>query len=154
MAHQHLDVVLDSSMTLQTDPTTYTATGQNAAVVDLGSGVRELDVVFNWTACAVAAGDGITFRIQGSNDSTFATGVHVLGTLVLAAERSDPRPLPQPRLPERDGFGAAVAGSVRASELDSCRCGQRDHGALRYLLHEGLTWRTNATTERSTPPCS
>ena len=83
MGHQHLDVVLDSSMTLQTDPTTYTATGQNAAVVDLGSGVRELDVVFNWTACAVGAGDAITFRIQGSNDSTFASGVHVLGTLVL-----------------------------------------------------------------------
>lgn len=83
MAHQHLDVVLDASTSLQTDPTTYTATGSNTTVVDLGPGVRELDILFNWTACAVSAGDAITFRIQGSNDSTFASGVHVLGTLIL-----------------------------------------------------------------------
>lgn len=83
MAHQHFDVVLDSSTSLQTDPTTYAATGNSSTVVDLGPGLRELDIVFNWTACAVAAGDGVTFRIQGSNDATFATGVHVLGTLVL-----------------------------------------------------------------------
>lgn len=83
MAHQHLDVVLDESMTLQTNPTTYTTTGNGSVIVDLGPGVRELDVAFNWTACATGVGDGQTFRIQGSNDSTMSTGVHTLATLVL-----------------------------------------------------------------------
>lgn len=83
MAHKNIDLVLDSSTTLQTDPTTYTTAGNNSVIVDLGPGYRDLDIIFNWTACAVGAGDGITFRIQGSNDSTMASGVHVLGTLVL-----------------------------------------------------------------------
>ena len=51
MAHQHLDVVLDDSLTLQANPTTYSTTGNGTVVVDLGPGVRELDVVFNWSAC-------------------------------------------------------------------------------------------------------
>ena len=83
MAHQNTDLLLDSSTTLQTDPTTYAATGNNSVIVDLGPGYRDLDIVFNWTACAVGAGDGITFRIQGSNVADMGSGVHVLGTLVL-----------------------------------------------------------------------
>lgn len=83
MAHQNIDLVLDSSTTLQTDPTTYAATGNNSVIVDLGPGYRDLDIVFNWTACAVAAGDAITFRIQGSNVADMGSAVHVLGTLIL-----------------------------------------------------------------------
>ena len=83
MAHQHLDVVLDASTTLQSDPTTYSTSGNGAVIVDLGPGARELDVVFNWSACVSTAGNAMTFRIEGSNVADMGSGVHVLGTLAL-----------------------------------------------------------------------
>lgn len=84
MARNFLTAPFDAATQLSDGATTHTANaaGQVASankVLDIGSGFCPMVLDVNVTAMDITSGDeGYTIELQGSNDSSFATGVVVL----------------------------------------------------------------------------
>lgn len=91
MVYQNTDRMVDSTLVLHDGASAVTADAlatvggaAAAGIVDVGAVDGVFDVVFDVTACDVATGDeGYRLQILGSNSSSFASGVALLGQLHL-----------------------------------------------------------------------